>query len=269
MNRQELSAASSIGLLYLIRMLGLFMVLPVLPIQAQHIQGYTPFLVGVAIGIYGLSQGILQIPFGMLSDRFGRKPLIVIGLILFVLGSFIAGQAEDMTWLIIGRLLQGCGAIASTLLALMSDLTRVDQRSKSMAIIGIGIAASFGLALILGPLIVTTHGLAGVFNLTGILGMAGLLILLFVIPTPTLASVNLDASVQRSRLSKVIGDHGLWRVNVSVFLLHYMLISGFSVFPLLFQMTGQIPDNDHAFYYLVMLVVSFVLMSPLCGWQIG
>ncbi len=263
MNRQELSAASSIGLLYLIRMLGLFMVLPVLPLVAPEISGATPLLVGLAIGIYGLSQGILQIPFGLLSDVYGRKLIIAMGLILFIAGSFLAATAQDIYWLILGRFLQGCGAIASSLLALMSDLTRVDQRSKSMAIIGIAIGGSFGLSLILGPVIWSSYGLAGLFYVTGALGVVGLVFLVAFIPTPNVLANNLDASVQQSRLSEVLLDPGLWRVNLSVFVLHYLLISAFSVFPLLLRATGEIEDNEHSLYYLVLLAGSFVLMLPL------
>ncbi|MBD3646836.1 MAG: MFS transporter, partial [Pseudomonadales bacterium] len=163
MDRLELRAAASIGLLYVIRMLGLFMVLPVLPLLGPDLESATPALVGLALGIYGLSQACLQIPLGLVSDRIGRKPVIVGGLLIFVVGSIVAGLSESIYGVIAGRLLQGCGAVASTLLALMSDLTRIDQRSKSMAIIGMSIGGSFGVSLILGPLISNHFGLSGVF----------------------------------------------------------------------------------------------------------
>lgn len=262
MNRQELTAASSIGLLYLIRMLGLFMVLPVLPLAAQEVPGATPLLIGLALGIYGLSQAFLQIPLGLLSDRFGRKPVIVGGLLVFVTGSLVAGFSDDVYGLIIGRFLQGCGAIASTLLALMSDLTRVDQRSKSMAIIGISIAGSFGLALVLGPWVESVAGLSGIFFLTGVLGVAGLLCLLVLVPTPDVQTFNPDSSVQQGRLQGVMRDLALWRLNISIFFLHFLLVSAFSVFPLLFEETGQISRDQHALYYLSLLLGSFVLMTP-------
>ena len=135
MNRQELRTSIAVGLLYLIRMMGLFMVIPVLPIATDEFKLSTTLLIGFAIGIHGLTQGLFQIPFGMLSDRVGRKKIIAIGLILFTIGSSIAALAENVYWLIIGRALQGCGAIASTLFALVSDLTRLEQRTKSMALI--------------------------------------------------------------------------------------------------------------------------------------
>lgn len=262
MNRQELSTASSIGLLYLVRMLGLFMVLPVLPLVAPDIPGATPLLVGLAIGIYGLSQGLLQIPFGLLSDIVGRKPVILGGLLLFIVGSFVAGMADSILGVIIGRFLQGCGAIASSLLALMSDLTRVDQRGKSMAIIGIAIGGSFGLALVIGPFIGDAWGIEGVFILSGGLGLLGLVVLQFLIPTPQVKTRNLDASVQGPQFGAVLADLSLWRLNFSVFCLHFLLVSSFSVFPSMFQQTGQIETNEHAWYYLVLLVASFLMMLP-------
>ena len=262
MNQQELSAASSIGLLYMIRMLGLFMVLPVLPLAAPEIEGATPFLIGLAIGIYGLSQGILQIPFGMLSDYLGRKQVIALGLTLFVLGSFVAGQADDIYGLIVGRFMQGCGAIAGTLMALMSDLTRVDQRSRAMAVIGIAIGGSFGLALVLGPLISEGFGIAGIFNITGILGIVGLLLLFWLIPSPRVMSVNLDSTVEGGRLAAVAGDLALWRINISVFCLHFLLVSAFSVFPRMLNAVGEVSGSEHAFHYLVLLLVSIVLVAP-------
>ncbi len=263
MNQQELGAAFAIGCLYLVRMLGLFMVLPVLPLAVEEIPAATPLLIGLAIGVYGLSQAVLQIPLGFLSDRFGRKPVIAAGLILFVTGSFVAGAADDVYTLILGRFLQGCGAIASTLLALMSDLTRVNQRSKSMAIIGIAIASSFGLSLVLGPLIAGSFGLSGIFYLTGALGLFGIVLLLVSIPTPTVMTNNLDSSVQLDTLAAALRNASLWRLNISIFCLHLLLVSGFSIFPLLFEAAGVTKTNEQGLYYLAALVLSFVLMIPL------
>jgi len=262
MNQQEITAASAIGLLFLIRMLGLFMVLPVLPMVAPDIDGATPLLIGFAIGIYGLSQGVLQIPFGMLSDQVGRKQMIGIGLGLFIVGSFVAGLATDIYGLILGRFLQGCGAIAGTLLALMSDLVRVDQRAKSMAIIGIAIGGSFGVAVVLGPLIAESWGISGIFNLTAVLGFIGLGLLYFGVPTPAVKTVSLDSTVQRGLIVSVLKDLKLWRVNVSIFILHYLLVSMFSVLPLIFMATGQIESGDHGRYYLLLLLAAFVAMMP-------
>ena len=262
MNQQEFSAAGGIGLLYLVRMLGLFMALPVLPLVAPGIDGATPFLVGLAIGIYGLSQAILQIPFGMLSDRIGRKQIIALGLSLFISGSLLAGVADDIFMLILGRFLQGCGAIAGALLALVSDLTRVDQRSKAMAIVGAAIAGSFGLSIVLGPLVLEALGLAGIFFLTAAFGCVGLAILLLYIPTPAIRSANLDVSVQRGMLGGIIHNLDLWRVNISVFILHYLLISLFTVLPVILKNAGEIEIVDHSLYYLVLFLSSFIAILP-------
>ena len=262
MNRQEVSAAAAIGLLYLVRMLGLFMVLPVLPLIEDEVPGATPFLIGIAVGVYGLSQGFLQIPFGRMSDRFGRKPVIAAGLVVFIAGSFIAAFSDDMTGVIIGRFLQGCGAIASTLMALMADLTRIDQRARSMAIIGIAIAGSFGLSLILGPAVAAGYGINGVFMLAGCLGLLCLPILFLVVPTPTAARLNLDSAVQRQHLRSAVTDNGLWRLNLGVFCLHFLLVSGFAAFPLLLEGTAGIERDNHSMVYLALLCGSFVLMAP-------
>ena len=182
MNQQERSATSAIGLIYLIRMLGLFMVLPVLPLVAPNLLGATSVLIGLALGIHGLSQSLLQIPLGILSDRWGRKPLIIAGLLMLVLGSLVAAVSTHIYGVILGRFLQGCGAISGVLLALMADVTRVDQRSKAMTIIGLAIGSSFALALVLGPLIAASQGLRGLFVVTGILGLVGLVLVFTLVP---------------------------------------------------------------------------------------
>lgn len=262
MNRQEVRTAAAIGLLYLVRMLGLFMVLPVLPIAGRQLSYSTPALIGLALGIYGLSQAILQIPMGLLSDKFGRKNVILAGLLLFIVGSLVAAQSESIYGVIAGRFLQGCGAIASSLLALMSDLTRVDHRAKAMAIIGISIGTSFGLALVVGPFISSIFGLRGVFVFAALAGGLGILVLLTLVPTPRVRTRNLDAVLQTSRIMSVLKDAGLIRTNVGIFMTHYLLMASFTVFPLIFEGTGIIFPDQHAIYYLVTLFVSFVLMSP-------
>jgi MFS family permease len=263
MNKQELRTAASIGLLYLVRMLGLFMVLPVLPIAGRELDLATPALIGLALGVYGLSQAVLQIPMGVLSDKFGRKNIILAGLCLFIAGSLVAAFSESIYGVIAGRFLQGCGAIASSLLALMSDLTRVENRSKSMAIIGISIGASFGLALITGPLVHNHFGLQGVFLFAALAGVAGILVLLTVIPAPTIRTHNLESVLDTDRISTVIHDMGLLRLNFGIFMTHYLLMASFVVLPLIFESTGAIPQEQHHIYYFFMLLGSFALMTPL------
>ncbi|MBQ75611.1 MAG: MFS transporter [Gammaproteobacteria bacterium] len=262
MNKQEVHTAASIGLLYLIRMLGLFMVLPVLPIAGRDLGYATPALIGLALGAYGLSQAVLQIPLGLMSDKYGRKNVIFAGLSLFIAGSLVAAFSESIYGVIVGRFLQGCGAISSSLLALMSDLTRIDHRSKAMAIIGMSIGVSFALALVLGPLVSSYFGLKGVFVFAALAGVCGVLVLLTVIPVPKVKTQNLESVLLRDRLPSVLSDPGLLRMDVGIFMVHYLLMSSFIVFPLILEATGVIPSEKHHLYYLGMLLASFVLMGP-------
>ena len=262
MNRQELRTSIAVGLLYLIRMMGLFMVIPVLPLASDDFKLSTTLLLGFAIGIHGLTQSLFQIPFGMLSDRVGRKKIIALGLVLFIIGSSVAALAENVYWLIIGRALQGCGAIASTLLALMSDLTRLEQRTKSMALIGAAIASSFGLALLVGPILFNQYGAKSIFSFSAVSGLIGLWILFTIIPSPQSLSQNLDLKFQFSDAKRAVSSLSLWRLNISTFILHYLLISGFCAFPLLFDSTNQIQRDQHSYYYVLLLLVSLLAISP-------
>lgn len=257
----EIRSAGAVGFLYIVRMLGLFMVLPVLPMVASDIDGATPLLIGLALGIYGLSQACLQIPLGLLSDRIGRKRVIAGGLIIFLIGSVVAASADSMAGVVIGRFLQGCGAIASTLLALVSDVTRAEHRSKAMAIVGISIAASFGLALILGPYIASRAGLSGVFWFCAAGAVVGLGVLP-TIPAPSVHSRNPAVVIDVRALLPVAANPALLRTALGIFLLHYLLMSSFIVMPLLMQQTGRIADEDHYLYYLSILLASFVAMVP-------
>ena len=195
MNNQEFRAAIAIAVLFLVRMLGLFTILPVLPLVADELVSSTPFLIGVALGVYGLSQAVLQIPLGLASDRFSRKAVITFGLLIFIFGSLVAAMSESIYGVILGRFLQGCGAIASTLFALVSDVTRIEQRSKAMAVIGVGISMSFGISLVLGPIIAESFGVNGVFAFSVLIGLVGLIILWTVVPTPISVKTNLDTKM--------------------------------------------------------------------------
>ncbi|MCB1693859.1 MAG: MFS transporter [Pseudomonadales bacterium] len=261
MTKTEFRAAASIGLLYIVRMLGLFMVLPVLPVSGE-VQSASPLLIGLALGVYGLSQALLQIPLGLLSDRIGRKPVILGGLVMFVAGSIVAGASGHIFGIIVGRLLQGCGAIASTLLALVSDVTSIENRSKAMAIVGISIGGSFGLALILGPLIANLGGLPAVFYFTAGAGLVGIVVVLTVLPNPTVRSHNPESSLTPRFITDVLANADLRRTTASVFMLHYLLMSSFIVLPVLLSQTGVEHDNLH-WVYFGLLAFSFLLMTPL------
>jgi MFS family permease len=262
MSSIERRAVASLALLYVFRMLGLFMLLPVLSLYASQYDLSTPVLTGLALGIYGLSQAALQIPLGMLSDRVGRKPVIIGGLLLFVLGGLLAAGADNIFEVIIGRMLQGAGAIASTLTALLADLTREQHRSKAMAAIGGSIGLAFTVAMILGPMLATQFGISGLFVATALLGAAGVLIAIFVVP-----SVRVQINEPSSRpLSGMLGDclrdPALMRLNIGVFALHAMLMAIFVVIPSQLETYG-LARTGHWHLYLPVMLLSFILMLPL------
>ena len=184
MSPLERRAAISLAMVFAFRMLGLFMVLPVLATYGQGLSGATPVLIGMAIGCYGLTQAFLQIPFGMLSDRIGRKPVILFGLLLFALGGLVAAQADSIQQVIAGRVLQGAGAIAAAVMALVADLTQEQNRTKAMAMIGMSIGSAFAVAMVAGPVIAGMAGLHGVFLSTSALAVIGMLLVVFCVPTP-------------------------------------------------------------------------------------
>jgi MFS family permease len=257
---------SSLASLYILRMLGLFMVLPVLALAGDDYNGSNTFLLGVALGIYGATQALLQIPFGLLSDRFGRKPLIVIGLLLFMAGSLIAAAADSVTGLILGRALQGAGAIAGVIMAMVSDLTTLENRTKAMASIGASIGVAFALALIVGPWIssYSLMGFSGVrllFAATVVLSLTGILILFFAIPSvSSLQQKTTQVSFQQLRI--VGANKQCLLLYCGVFVLHYVLMASFLVVPLLLEQ-ADILRSDHAWVYLGVMLSSFVVMIPL------
>ena len=261
MNPIERRAAISLALIYATRMLGLFMILPVFAIYAEQLMYMTPFLVGLAIGIYGLTQAAFQIPFGAWSDRIGRKPVIVIGLLIFVLGSVVAALAESIYGVIIGRALQGMGAIASAVMALASDLTREQHRTKVMAIIGASIGASFMLALVLGPVLQTWVGVPGIFWLTAMLAVIGIVVIVFLIPTPVQANIQ-SAALGRVGLGAVVSDGQLLRLDMGVFILHMALTAIFVIVPILLRDQFDISVASHWKVYLSVLVISLLLLVP-------
>lgn len=259
-SRIEKHAIASLASLYALRMLGLFMVLPVMAIAGAEFEGATPELIGLAIGAYGLSQALLQIPAGALSDYFGRKPIIIIGLIIFALGSFIAANADSIYGIIFGRFLQGCGAIASAVMALVTDLTREEHRMKAMASIGASIGLSFSVALVLGPVLVNLGGLQLIFVITGVLSIAGIVLMLTFVPTPP-RKKHRDGSAIVSEVFKQLGNSQLWPLNIGIFILHALMVAMFVAIPSQLVQAGLSLDQ-HAWMYLPVLLIAFVLMVP-------
>jgi MFS family permease len=264
MTALERRTVASLALLYSFRMLGLFMVLPLLALYAADLPGATPSLIGLALGVYGLTQALLQIPFGWLSDRWGRKPVIIAGLILFALGSVVAGMAEGAVGIIVGRALQGAGAIAGTVMALAADLTRDEQRTKAMAIIGVSIGVSFAVALVLGPAVAAQWGLSSVFFLTAGLAVAGIAIVRFVVPRPPpLAMASTERSSTARSLARSFMAPALARLNFGVFVLHFVLMACFLVIPQLLEGVAGVSREYHWQIYLPALVLSVAGMLPL------
>ncbi|AQZ93836.1 MFS transporter [Halopseudomonas phragmitis] len=262
MTTAERRAASSLAAVFAFRMLGLFMVLPVLATYGQGLAGATPLLIGMAIGAYGLTQAFLQIPFGMLSDRIGRKPVIVGGLVLFALGGLLASQAETIYGVIAGRVLQGAGAIAAAVMALVADLTREQHRTKAMAMIGMSIGTSFAVAMVAGPVIAGLGGLTAVFQVTAGLAVLGLVLVLWVVPSPQQALRHREAGVVRAAFWPTLRNPELLRLNYGIAVLHAILMAVFIAVPLALQERAGLPPEEHWWVYLAALLVSFFAMVP-------
>ena len=261
MSPAERRATLSLSSIYALRMLGLFMILPVLSLFAETLEDATPLLIGLAISIYGLTQALLQIPFGLLSDKFGRKKIIIIGLILFATGSVVAALSTTIYGILIGRALQGSGAIAAAIMALVADLTTEVHRTKAMAMIGASIGISFGVAVSLGPIIAGFAGISGIFWLTAILSCLAILVVLYIVPNPTESKVHRDAEVIPNQFSKVLKDKELLRLDYGIFILHLMLTACFVIIPLLMRDAGLIAE-DHWQVYLPVLVTSMAVIVP-------
>lgn len=258
----EKKAAFSLASIFGLRMMGLFMIMPVFATYSTYLEGVTPLWIGIAIGAYGLTQAVFQIPMGMLSDRFGRKPIIVAGLMLFALGSWIAAQAQTIEMVILGRAMQGMGAIASAILALAADLSRDEQRVKVMAIIGSCIGLSFALSMILGPLLAEKIGLPGLFKVTSVGALLGIALILYAVPHPYVKAPIGDTTAAVSYLLPLLRHPQLLRLNVGIFMLHLLLTALFVVLPWLLIEAG-FSRESHWQLYLPTFLLSFVLMVPL------
>jgi len=255
MTPAERRASGALASIYALRMLGLFLVLPVFALQAQHYPGGdNAALVGLAMGIYGLTQALLQVPLGMASDRIGRKPVIIGGLALFAIGSAVAAWAPSLTWLVIGRALQGGGAISAAVTALLADLTRDSVRTKSMALVGISIALMFALSLVAAPVLVQHIGLSGLFLLTAALALTGMAVVAWVVPPEP----ALPTATGRGSLREVLRDAELLRVDLGVFVLHAVQIAMWMAVPALLVQAGL--DSQHHWWVYLPAVLGSLLV---------
>jgi MFS family permease len=263
MSPLEIRASLSLASIFALRMLGLFLILPVFAVHAMHLKGGDDYtLVGIALGAYGLTQGVLQIPYGMASDRYGRKRIIILGLVLFALGSFVAAIGNDIYVIIFGRAIQGAGAISAPVMAFLSDLTREQHRTKAMAMVGSSIGLMFALSLVGSPLLYRHIGMGGIFVLTGVLALMAIWVVVSVVPEEALVSIEAEEHVETARLGNVLRNPDLLRLNFGIFSLHVVQMALFVVVPLALVSAGGLSVDQHWRVYLPVVLASFVLMLP-------
>ncbi len=253
----EVRAAVSLASIFGLRMLGLFLILPVFAVHAQSLPGGDDAtLVGLAMGMYGLTQAFGQIPFGMASDRYGRKRIIVIGLLLFVLGSLIAAIDTHVIWVIIGRAVQGAGAVSAAVTALIADSTREEHRTKAMALVGGSIGLTYAASLVVSPLLYASIGMSGMFLFVALLAAAAIGVVLFIVPQAP------PRPPETASFAQVLADPELLRMNFGVFALHAIQMSMFVVLPHVLVNAGGMAVDQHWKIYLPVVLASFVLMLP-------
>ena len=258
MSPQERRVGASLASIFALRMLGLFLILPVFSVYAKDVPGGDNLtLIGFALGAYGLTQAVFQIPYGIASDYWGRKPVIVVGLLLFAFGSFVAAWAPDLHWIVVGRVLQGAGAISAAVTALAADLTREEHRTKVMAMIGSSIGLVFALSLVGAPLLYGWIGMGGLFVLTGALALAAIVLLLKAVP-----AVPRPQGHVRLPLRRVLADRDLLRLNLGIFTLHLIQMAMFVVLPHALVKHGGLAPAAHWQVYLPAVLVSFAVMVP-------
>ncbi len=262
MTSTERRASLGLAGIYGLRMLGLFIILPIFALYAQQLPGgQSHLLMGIALGAYGLTQAVLQIPAGWMSDRYGRKPVIYAGLVVFAIGSFIAASADNIYWVIAGRAIQGAGAINAAVMALTADLTREEHRTKAMAMIGMTIGITFSVSLILSPLLNGVLGVPGIFALTGVLALLAIGVVRFVIPNPAITRFHSDTEASGGKFAEVLKNRDLLRLDFGIFSLHAILMSVFMQVPFVLERNGLVV-SEHWKIYLPVMLVAFALMVP-------
>lgn len=255
----ERKASVWLALLFAVRMLGLFLLTPVFAVAAVTLVGGNDAArIGLALGAYGLTQAIMQIPLGLASDKFGRRPVIVFGLILFVVGGVICAMTDNVNWVIIGRSIQGLGAVSAAITAWIADTTRPEVRTRAMAMVGASIGLSFAISLVLSPVLVGQFGLSGLFWVISGLGFVSLIIATFIVPSPSVSNPVIDSG----KLSDVLTNKELLKLNFGVFCLHFMLMTLFVAVPLLLKELGGLDSASLWKVYLPVILVSFVFMIP-------
>ena len=263
MHPEEMRASMALAWVYALRMLGMFLVLPVLALYAAEMPdaGDNKMLVGLAMGMYGLTQAVLQLPLGMASDRFGRKKVIYLGLLVFAIGSFMAAVATSLPMLVLARAIQGAGAVSAAVTALVADLTREEVRTRAMAMIGLSIGLTFSASLVISPLLSEYIGVAGLFALTGVLTLLSMLVVKFLVPDPVRSKLHEDAEVQPARFGEVLKNKELLRLNFGIFALQCGMMALFTSLPFALQDLG-LNKSHHWQVYLPATLIGLVLMIP-------
>ena len=263
MTRTETRATVSLASIYGLRMLGMFLLLPIFAIYAEKLEGGNNHtLIGLALGAYGLMQVLLQLPFGMASDKYGRKKIIYVGLILFAVGSMVAAVSTDIYMMIIGRSIQGAGAISAVVTALVADSTREEHRTKAMAMIGATIGITFAVSLVAAPLLNQFIGVSGIFWMTAVLSLLAILVVKYAVPNPLHSQFHSDAQTAPNKIKDVLRDAQLLRLNFGTFCLHGAQMAMFIVVPFALKETSGMSENQHWQVYLPVLIASFMLMVP-------